>query len=151
MWAILRVFTELTVILFLFQFCSFGHKTCELLPPWPGIGPAPPVLEGKVFTTGIPGQSHEDHFGFLLNFLCILGYSRLTNNVVIFSSEQGRDSAIHTHTSILPQTPLPPKLPQRAELSSLRCMAGPRGLSILNIRMAARACLPPLPSSPGPF
>ena len=150
MWTILKVFTEFTVILFLF-YISFGHKTCELLPPWPGIGPAPPALEGKVFTTGIPGQSREGHFGFLFNFLCIWGYSRLTNNVVIFSSEQGRDSAIHIQASILPQTPLPSKLPQNAEQSSVRSMAGPRGLSILNMRRAVRAWPPPLPSSPGPF
>ena len=32
------------------------------------------------------------------------------NNVVIASGEQQRDSAIHTHASILPQTPLPSRL-----------------------------------------
>ena len=33
----------------------------------------------------------------------VLGYSRFTNNVVIVSDEQGRDSAMHIHVSIFPQ------------------------------------------------
>jgi len=34
---------------------------------------------------------------------------------VIVSDEQGRDSGIHIHVSILPQTPLPSRLPQNIE------------------------------------
>ena len=41
------------------------------------------------------------HF-FFLTFKFVLGYSRLTNNVMIISGEQRRDSAIHIHVSILP-------------------------------------------------
>ena len=37
------------------------------------------------------------------------------SNVVIISGEQQRDSAIHIHASILPQTPLPPRLPHNTE------------------------------------
>ena len=47
-------------------------------------------------------------------------------------SEQQRDSAIHMHVSILPQTPLPSRLPQNIEQSSMCCTAGPYWLSILN-------------------
>jgi len=39
-----------------------------------------------------------------------LGYSRLTTNAGIVSGEQQKDSAIHTHESILPQTPFPSRL-----------------------------------------
>ena len=48
---------------------------------------------------------------FFLNILC--------NNVVIVSGGQQRDSAIHIHTSILPQTPLLYRLPHNTEQSSL--------------------------------
>ena len=55
------------------------------------------------------------------------------NNVVIVSGGQQRDSAIHIHVSILLQTPLPSRLPQNTEQSSLCCTVGPCWLSILNI------------------
>ena len=44
---------------------------------------------------------------FFLYLYFVLGYSQFTNNVVIISGEQQRDSAIHIHVSILFQTPLP--------------------------------------------
>ena len=53
------------------------------------------------------------------------------NNVVIVSGEQRRDSAIHTHASILPQN-LPSRLPYNTEQSSLCYLVGPYWLSILN-------------------
>jgi len=34
---------------------------------------------------------------------------------MIVSGEQHKDSAIHVHVSILPQTPLPPRLPHNIE------------------------------------
>ena len=40
-----------------------------------------------------------------LNFLFCIGV-QLINNAVIVSGEQQRDSAIHIHVSILPQTPI---------------------------------------------
>ena len=43
---------------------------------------------------------------FSQTFYFVLGYSELTNNAVKDSGAQQRDSAIHTHISIL-QTPLP--------------------------------------------
>ena len=48
---------------------------------------------------------------FFLAFYFESGYIQLTNNVVIVSDEQQRDSVIHICVSILPQTPLPPGLP----------------------------------------
>ena len=41
------------------------------------------------------------------------------NCVVIVSGGQQRDSAIHSHVSILPQTPRPSRLPHNIEQSSL--------------------------------
>ena len=55
------------------------------------------------------------------------------NNVVVISGEQQRDSAIHIHASILPQTPLPSRLLDNIEQSSLGYTIGPCWLSILNI------------------
>ena len=51
-----------------------------------------------------------------------LGYSRL--NGVIVSGGQRRESAIHTHVSILPRAPLPSRLPHSIEQSSLCSTAG---------------------------
>ena len=59
-------------------------------------------------------------FFFFFTFYFILEYGRLTNNVVIVSGEQQRDSAIHIHVPVLPQTPLPSRLPHcRSSVYSL--------------------------------
>ena len=42
-----------------------------------------------------------------------------TNNVVTVSGEQQRDSATHIHVSILPQTPLPSRMPHNTEQSPM--------------------------------
>ena len=65
-------------------------------------------------------------------------YSQLAN--VIVSSENWRYPAIHTHVSILSQTPLPYRLPHNIEESSLCYTVGPCWLSILN--MVVWACPP---------
>ena len=54
------------------------------------------------------------------------------NNVVIVSAEQQRDSTIHTQVSILPQTPLPLRLPHDIKQSALCYIVGPYWLPILN-------------------
>ena len=59
--------------------------------------------------------------------------SQLTNNVVTVSREQRRDSALHIHVSISPQTPLPSRLPNNTERSSMCFTVGSCGLSTLNI------------------
>ena len=61
---------------------------------------------------------------------CIGVYS--FKNVVIVSGEQRRDSTIHIHVSILPQTPLPSRLPHNTEQSSMCYTVSPCWLSILN-------------------
>ena len=54
---------------------------------------------------------------------------------MIVSGGQQRDSAIHTHVSISPQTPLPSRLPDNIEQSSLCYTVGPFWLSVLNTVM----------------
>ena len=44
----------------MFQF--FGHKAHGILAPRPRIKPAPPALEDKVSTTGLPGKSPITRF-----------------------------------------------------------------------------------------
>ena len=39
------------------MFWFLGCEGCGILAPQPGIEPAPPPLEGKVLTTGLPGKS----------------------------------------------------------------------------------------------
>ena len=60
-------------------------------------------------------QLYLHHLFYFFNFLFFIGVW-LINNVVIVSSEQPRDSAVHTHVSILPPNPLPSRLPHSTEL-----------------------------------
>ena len=69
---------------------------------------------------------------FRLTFYFVLGWSQFTNNEVTVSGEQWMDSAMHTHGSILPQTPLPPRLPHNIKQTSLHYIAWYCWLSILN-------------------
>ena len=71
-------------------------------------------------------------FFFLLHILFYIWVQQV-NNVVIVSGTQQSDSAIHIHVSILPQAPLPSRLPHDIEQSSLCYTGGPCWLSILNI------------------
>ena len=86
-------------------------------------------------------------WGLFLNFLFCTG-EWLTNNAVIVSGEQQRDPAIHTHVSILLQSPLPSRPPQNIEQSSMCCSVGPCQLSILNT--AVCICPLKLPNYPFP-
>ena len=70
--------------------------------------PCDSCTAGGFLPTVPPGKPHF-----------VLGYSQLTNNVVTVSGEQQRDSAIHIHISILPQTPLPFRMPHNLEHSSM--------------------------------
>ena len=51
---VFKVFIECVTILLLLQYCFFGHETCEILVPRPGIEPTPPALKGQVLTTRSP-------------------------------------------------------------------------------------------------
>ena len=81
-----------------------------------------------------PGRGLHS-FYFSLDFYFVLGYSLLTNNVVIVSSEQLRDSAIRIHVPILPQTPLSSSLPHNTEQSSMCYTVDFCWLFILNIKL----------------
>ena len=52
-------------------------------------------------------------------------HTQQMNNAVIIAGDQQRDSAIHRHVSILPQTPLPSRLPHNVEQSSTCYTVGP--------------------------
>ena len=64
---------------------------------------------------------HKD--GFYSIFLTFHGVYQI-NNAVIVSGGQARDSAMHTHMSILHQTPLPSSLTHNMEQDSLSCTVG---------------------------
>ena len=64
------------------------------------------------------------------NFLFYIAVNSV-NSVVILSSVQQSNSATHIHESILPQTPLPSRLPHNIEQSSLCYAVSPCQLSIL--------------------
>ena len=66
-----------------------------------------------------PGFIPYIFFLLFKTFYFVLMYSQLPSNVVVVSSEQQRDSAIHIHVSILPKTSLPSRLPHNTELSSM--------------------------------
>ena len=74
---------------------------------------------------------HKDGFYFIFLTFYVGVYQ--INNAVIVSGEQGRGSAMRTHVSILPQTPLPSRLPHNIELNSMCYIIGACWLSILNI------------------
>jgi len=63
-------------------------------------------------------------FFIFLNFYFFIEVY-LINNAVIISRGHRRDSAVHIHISILPQTPLPSRLSQNIEQSSLCSTVGP--------------------------
>ena len=62
---------------------------------------------------------HKDGFYFIFLTFYVGVYQ--INNAVIVSGEQGRGSAMRTHVSILPQTPLPSSLTHNMRQDSLSC------------------------------
>ena len=42
--------SQFVTILLLFMFWFFGHRSFEILAPWPGIKPSTPASEGEVLT-----------------------------------------------------------------------------------------------------
>jgi len=59
---------------------------------------------------------------------------------MMISGGQQRDSAKYIHVSILPPTPLPPRLPHNIQQNSLSCTVGLCWLSILST--AVLNCFP---------
>ena len=102
-------------------------------------------LENGNIHTHPPGAtSHPDpncyHFGIFSSFgvtilfkkiVCIAVY--LINNFVIVSGNSEGTLVIYMHVSILPQTPLPSRLPHNLQQSSLCYTEGLCWLCILNI------------------
>ena len=64
---------------------------------------------------------HCGKISFMLYFfkLFILYWGIADNRVLIVSGEQQRDSVIHIHVSIVPQTPLPYRLPHNNDQNSI--------------------------------
>ena len=58
------------------------------------------------------------------------------NKAVIVSGGQQRNSVIHIHVSILPQTSLQSRLPHNIEESSMCHTVGPHWLAIFNIAVS---------------
>ena len=81
---------------------------------------------------------------FLLFYFLLCIGAQPINNVVIVSGEQLRDSVIHIHVSILPQTPLPSRLPDNINQNSMCYTVGPRWLSILNTALCTGSPQTPL-------
>ena len=51
----MKICYNIASVLFFGSFCC---EACEILSSGTGIKPTPPVLKGKVLTTGPPGTSH---------------------------------------------------------------------------------------------
>ena len=80
--------------------------------------------------------NHLVHWNFFFYSLCCIGV-QLINNAVIVLGGQQRDSAIRKHVSILPQIPLPPRLPHNTEQSSLLYPYAIQEVSLCYFVMAA--------------
>ena len=76
------------------------------------------VEESGVLCSGVMYNQLFRFRANFLNFLLCIGVQPIPR-VVIVSDKQGRDSAVHIHVSILPQTPLPSRLPHDIEQSAL--------------------------------
>ena len=82
------------------------------LPVYPS--PQQPVYIPLAYTVHwfvVNAQGYYNNCFFKKNFLFCIGVQPV-NNIMIVSGGQQRDSAIHTHVSVLPQNPLPSRLPQ---------------------------------------
>ena len=75
------------------------------------------------------------YFIFLVLLLIYIRVQPI-NNVGRISDGQQRDSAIRIHASILPQTPLSPRLPRNTEQSPLCYTVGPMNASHENYHCA---------------
>ena len=80
-----------------------------------------------------------------INVLFCMGV-QLINNVIV-SGGQGRDSALHIHESILPQTPLPSRVPHNIGRSSICSIVGPCWLCILHLCIHLQLCVHVIPSN----
>ena len=91
----------------------------EAVGPRGGRGDEPGELVGRVNGGKEPERRLAKRF---LTFYIVMDYNRLT---VTVSGGQKKDSAIHIHVSIVPQTPFPSGLPHNTEQRSLCHTVGP--------------------------
>ena len=116
-WLALGLF--LLTFYFVLEYSSVGKEsTCNAGDPVRSLGWEDPLEEGKathssILACRIPWDCKESDTTERLSL------SQLISNVVIVSGEQQRDSAKCIHVSILPQAPLPSRLPHNIEQSSL--------------------------------
>ena len=97
------------------QICHWKHKWGEA----GGATLTQPIAQFLLYPKDTGGNFDPlDFFFFFFNCLLCIGVWP-NNRVVIVSGGQQRDPAIHMHVSILPQTPLPSRLPHSIEQSSL--------------------------------
>ena len=80
-----------------------------------------------------PSNEYSGLISFRFDWFDLLEVQGTLRSLVIFMDIQWRDSAIHMHVSILPQTPLPSRLPHNTKQSPLCCAAWPCWWSVLNI------------------
>ena len=75
---------------------------------------------GNPDINGMPHDSSSPRISmiYFFNFLFYIGVSPV-KTVMLVSDEQQRNSGIHTHLSVLSQTPLLSRLPHDVEQSSL--------------------------------
>ena len=85
-WTIFKVFIEFITIVLLCFGC-FGLETCGILTPRPGIKPAPSAPEGRVLTTGLPGQSQVTLLIFTFSKMCSTVSLCDFHNLVVSSIE----------------------------------------------------------------
>jgi len=107
----------------LFTFMHWRRKW----QPTPVFLPGESQGRGSLVGCRLWGRTESDMTEWLST-----AHSQLTNYVVIASGERQRYSAIHIHVPILPQAPLPSRLPHNIEQSSL-CSVGTYWLSILTV------------------
>ena len=97
MWTVFKVFIESVTILFLLYILFFLARGMWILAPWPGIELVAPELEGKVLTTGRPGESWEYKLlssHLLLSFHLAQQCSQKWHELTIIQPQCGQSSLL---------------------------------------------------------
>ena len=123
-----------------FQLCGVSGLCCNDLTQFCSVLFSPSFTEVYLIHKNLHIKKNLFCIGILL-----------INNFVIVSCGQQRDSAIHMHVSILPQTPLPSRLPHNLEQSSLCYTIGPCWLHTCMLSRFSRVqlCEPMDQNTPG--
>ena len=92
-------------------FCRKDHIICESRQFTPSFS----IWVSFIFSFFFCCDQHLIFLFICLTFYFLTGVQTINNVIVL--GEQQRDSAIHIHGSILPQTPLPSRLPHNNKRS----------------------------------